>query len=147
MAFEDYNDRIIAEFRANDGEVAHFGRDLVLVHHVGAKSGIERVSPLMGIRVDDDTWLIAASKAGAPSHPAWYHNLLAHPEVLIETADAGTVAVRARELIGYDPCTPFDVGLQRTIQWFHDNWGNIQASARFGPGVSSAVREVIGMSQ
>lgn len=100
MAFEDYNDRIIAEFRANDGEVAHFGRDLVLVHHVGAKSGIERVSPLMGIRVDDDTWLIAASKAGAPSHPAWYHNLLAHPEVLIETADAGTVAVRARELIG-----------------------------------------------
>jgi len=100
MAFEDYNARIIAEFRANDGEVAHFGRDLVLVHHVGAKSGIERVSPLMGIRVDDDTWLIAASKAGAPSHPAWYHNLLAHPEVLIETADAGTVAVRARELIG-----------------------------------------------
>lgn len=100
MAFEDYNDRIIAEFRANDGEVAHFGRDLVLVHHVGAKSGIERVSPLMGIRVDDDTWLIAASKAGAPSHPAWYHNLLAHPEVLIETADAGTVALRARELIG-----------------------------------------------
>jgi nucleoside-diphosphate-sugar epimerase len=54
---------------------------------------------------------------------------------------------RARELIGYDPCTPFDVGLQRTIQWFHDNWVNIQASARFGPGVSSAVREVIGMSQ
>lgn len=100
MAFQDYNERIIAEFRSNEGEVANFGRDLVLVHHIGAKSGVERVSPLMGIRSDDDTWLIAASKGGAPSNPAWYHNLLAHPDVQIETADAGTVAVRAVELTG-----------------------------------------------
>ena len=49
---------------------------------------------------------------------------------------------RARELIGYNPSTPFEEGLQHTIQWFHDNWGLIEASARFGPGVSSAVREV-----
>jgi UDP-glucose 4-epimerase len=49
---------------------------------------------------------------------------------------------RARELIGYEPSTPFQKGLQQTIQWFRDNWNRIEASARFGPGASSAVREV-----
>ena len=49
---------------------------------------------------------------------------------------------RARELIGYNPSTPFEVGLQHTIQWFHDNWERIEHCARFGPGISSAVREV-----
>lgn len=100
MSHDRFNDRIVAEFRANDGEVARFGRSLILVHHVGAKSGTERVSPVMGIRTDDDTWLIAASKAGAPQNPAWYHNLLAHPEARIETPDDGEVAVRVTELTG-----------------------------------------------
>jgi len=50
---------------------------------------------------------------------------------------------RARELIGYDPATPFEEGLKNTIQWFRDNWALIEASARFGPGVSSAVREQV----
>jgi UDP-glucose 4-epimerase len=49
---------------------------------------------------------------------------------------------RARELIGYNLSTPFEEGLQHTIQWFQDNWDRIEACARFGPGVSSAVREV-----
>lgn len=49
---------------------------------------------------------------------------------------------RARELIGYDPSTPFQEGLQSTIQWFRDNWHRIEAAAQFGPGVSSAVREI-----
>ncbi len=49
---------------------------------------------------------------------------------------------RARELIGYNPTTPFDVGLRNTISWFTDNWERIEAAARFGPGVSSAVREM-----
>jgi len=49
---------------------------------------------------------------------------------------------RARALIGYSPSTPFEEGLQHTIQWFHDNWNRIEVAARFGPGVSSAVREV-----
>jgi UDP-glucose 4-epimerase len=49
---------------------------------------------------------------------------------------------RARELIGYNPSTPFQEGLQHTIQWFRDNWDRIEASARFAPGISSAVREM-----
>ena len=48
----------------------------------------------------------------------------------------------ARELIGYNPSTPFKEGLENTIRWFQDNWDLIEPSARFGPGMSSAVREV-----
>lgn len=98
----DWNQQIIDEFRTNDGTVTTmgFGRALVLVHHVGAKSGTERVTPLAGIRTDDDTWLIAASKGGADDNPAWYHNLRANPEISIETPDDGTVDVRARVLEG-----------------------------------------------
>jgi deazaflavin-dependent oxidoreductase (nitroreductase family) len=99
--FDAWNQPVIDEFRANDGSVSHgFGRALVLLHHVGAKSGIERVSPVMGIRQGADTWFVAASKGGAPENPAWYHNLLAHAETTIETPDEGVVAVRAEELTG-----------------------------------------------
>ncbi|KUP95940.1 nitroreductase family deazaflavin-dependent oxidoreductase [Thermobifida cellulosilytica] len=98
----DFNRKIIEEFRANGGTVtsAPFGRTLVLVHHRGAKSGIERVNPLVHVRQDPDTWLVAASKGGAPDNPAWYHNLLAHPETTIETPDDGVVDVRVEELTG-----------------------------------------------
>lgn len=91
----DWNDTIIEEFRANGGTVttAGFGRSLVLVHHTGARSGEERVAPLMGLHPSDDVWLIAASAAGAPKHPAWFFNLVAHP-------DDSTVAVHARVLEG-----------------------------------------------
>jgi len=98
--YRQFNDQIIDEFRATGGTVNRFGRSLVLVHHVGARSGIERMTPVMSIRVDDDTWLIAASKAGAPEHPAWYHNLRANPDVSIETPDDGVVEVHARVLPG-----------------------------------------------
>ena len=74
--FNDWNQRIIDTFRANAGEVPQFGRSLVLVHHIGAKSGLVRVSPVMALRDGDDTWLIAASKAGAPENPAWYLSLI-----------------------------------------------------------------------
>lgn len=98
----DWNDSIIEEFRANGGTVttAGFGRSLVLVHHTGARSGEERVAPLMGLHPSDDVWLIAASAAGAPRNPAWFHNLVAHPDTVIEAPDDGTVAVRARVLEG-----------------------------------------------
>ena len=98
----DWNQRIIDEFRSNGGtvETMGFGRGLVLLHHLGARSGTERVTPLAVVREDDDTWLVAASKAGAPDNPDWYHNLRAHPDVEIETPDDGTVPVRATELTG-----------------------------------------------
>lgn len=93
-----YNQPIIDEFRANNGTVTHFGRGLVLVHHIGAKSGEERVTPVASWRVAPDAWLISASKAGADDNPAWYHNLLAHPDVTIETPDDGDVEVHVTDL-------------------------------------------------
>ena len=102
---QDWNARVIAEFRDHDGtvtEAAPFGRSLVLLHHTGARTGTERVSPLAHVRDGDDTWLVAASKAGAPDNPDWFHNLRAHPEVSIETPDDGVVQVRAEELTGDD---------------------------------------------
>lgn len=92
---DSWNDSIIEEFRSHGGTVSRFGRALVLLHHRGAKSGAERVSPVMAIRESPDAWLIAASKAGAHEHPGWFHNLRAHAETQIETPDDGVVAVRA----------------------------------------------------
>jgi deazaflavin-dependent oxidoreductase (nitroreductase family) len=98
----NWNQNVIDEFRANDGTVttAGFGRALVLLHHVGARTGQERVAPVRAIRQDQDAWLVAASKGGAPDNPAWFHNLKAHPDVSIEVPGEGTVPVRARVLEG-----------------------------------------------
>ncbi|WP_426595165.1 nitroreductase/quinone reductase family protein [Cellulomonas sp. McL0617] len=101
----DWNQQIIDEFRANGGDVATagFGKGLVLLHHRGAKTGTERVNPVAFIADDGgDAWLVAASKSGAPQNPAWFHNLLAHPDVEIETPDDGTVLVHATQLTGAD---------------------------------------------
>jgi deazaflavin-dependent oxidoreductase (nitroreductase family) len=94
----DWNQRIIDEFRSNGGRVGgNFeGAPLLLLHHVGRKSGIERVSPMMYQAVGDDL-AVFASKAGADTHPDWYHNLLAHPHVEVELG-TDKVAVRARDL-------------------------------------------------
>ena len=98
----DWNQSIIDEFRANGGFVQTngFGKGLVLLHHRGARTGTERVSPVAAIADGEGAWLVAASKGGAPENPAWFHNLLAHPDVEIETPDDGTVPVRATELLG-----------------------------------------------
>ena len=84
----DFNGKIIAEFRANDGKVGgpFEGAPMILVHHTGAKSGTERVAPLMYQQVGD-SFAIFASKAGAPDNPAWFHNLVANPKT---TAEVGT---------------------------------------------------------
>ena len=81
----DWNSKVIEEFRANDGKVggAFDGFPLLLLHHVGAKSGVERVNPLAYQRVGD-SWAVFASKGGAPTNPDWFHNLVAHPGVSIE---------------------------------------------------------------
>ena len=79
-------------------ETAGFGDNLVLLHTVGAKSGEPRIHPLMAIEVSDG-WLVAASAAGAPRHPAWFFNLQANPDVAVETGSA-TVPALARILTG-----------------------------------------------
>lgn len=94
----DYNAQIIDEFRANHGKVGgNFeGAPLLLLHSVGAKSGQERVNPMMYLQ-DGDRYLVFASKGGAPTNPDWYHNLKANPDAEIEVGDE-TFAVRAEEL-------------------------------------------------
>ena len=99
----DWNQQIIDEFRANGGTVQTmgFGRGLVLVHNLGARSGEERINPVANIRQPDGSRLIAASAGGAEKNPAWYHNLLAHPDVTIETPD-GTEEVHVTDLQGQE---------------------------------------------
>ena len=84
----DRNARIVAEFRANGGKVG--GRfenaTLLLLHTTGAKSGKERVTPLVCL-ADGGRLLVFASKAGAPTHPDWYHNLVANPRVTVEVGE------------------------------------------------------------
>jgi len=97
---QDFNARVIEEFRANDGRVGDRfeGATLLLLHHTGARSGIERVNPLAYL-ADGDRYVIFASKAGAPDNPDWYHNLKAHPDVHIEVGTQ-TLDVRASEATG-----------------------------------------------
>jgi deazaflavin-dependent oxidoreductase (nitroreductase family) len=76
-----YNQKLIEEFRANGG--VEPGRPLLLLTTKGARSGEERTTPMMFIP-DGDRLLVIASNAGAPRHPDWYYNLLAHPEVTVE---------------------------------------------------------------
>ena len=81
----DWNRQTIEEFRANKGKVSGFweSKPLLLLTTTGAKSGQHRTTPTMYLR-DGDRLLIFASKGGAPMHPAWYHNLVAHPQVTVE---------------------------------------------------------------
>jgi deazaflavin-dependent oxidoreductase (nitroreductase family) len=81
-----FNDDLITHFRKNNGIVTEgpfTGRDVLLLTTTGAKSGEPRTHPLVYTR-DGDRYLVIASKGGAPTHPSWYHNLRAHPEVTVE---------------------------------------------------------------
>ena len=92
----DWNTRVIDEFRSNQGKVGgpFEGRPMLLIHHRGAKSGTPRVSPVVYQPIGDD-FAVFASKGGAPTNPAWYHNLVAHPDVEVEVG-GDTIPVRAR---------------------------------------------------
>lgn len=81
----EFNDKVIAEFRENDGVVGGFFEEhtLLLLHTTGAKSGLARISPLM-TTTDDDRYILVASSGGAENHPSWYHNIVANPNVTIE---------------------------------------------------------------
>ena len=83
-----FNNNVADEFRANGGRVGgqFEGADLLLLTTTGAKSGKKRLNPLVAL-VEGDTLYVFASKAGAPTSPDWYHNLVANPEVEVEFGD------------------------------------------------------------
>jgi deazaflavin-dependent oxidoreductase (nitroreductase family) len=114
---QDFNARIIDEFRANDGVVGgpFEGATLLLLHHVGAKSGKDRINPLVYNR-DGDRYVIFASKAGAPTNPDWYHNLKAHPNVTIEVG-TDTIEVVASEATGDERDRLFNAQVKRSPQF------------------------------
>lgn len=99
----NWNDATIREFHAKAGKgIAGFGDRLLLLTTVGARSGKERISPMMYHR-DGERYVVVASKGGAPEHPAWYLNLKANPVARVEVgAKTGTETfqVRAREAKG-----------------------------------------------
>ena len=96
----NWNEQIIQEFRDNQGKVGgpFAGTPMILIHHLGAKSGTERVNPLAYLP-DGDDMVIAASKGGAPTNPDWYHNLKAHPRITVEVG-TDTFTVDATEETG-----------------------------------------------
>ena len=96
----DFNRRNIEEFRANHGRIGgqFEGAPVLLLHSIGARSGEERVSPMMYVP-DGDRYLVFASAAGADRNPAWYWNLVANPNASIEVGDEH-LGVRAVELTG-----------------------------------------------
>jgi deazaflavin-dependent oxidoreductase (nitroreductase family) len=96
-AFAAMTQALISEHRANKGQITHgpfAGRPVLLLTTTGAHSGEPRLAPLVYTR-DGDHYVIIASKGGAPTHPAWYHNLVANPVVTVE-ADGETFTARAR---------------------------------------------------
>ncbi len=104
-ATNDWNAQIIEEFRANEGRVGgpFAGAPLTLVHHRGRSSGREHVAPVMYLADDTDpaTIYVFASKAGAPTHPQWYHNLVAAGRAVVEVGTE-TYEVTVSEVVGPD---------------------------------------------
>ena len=98
----DWNQKVIDEFRANAGKVGGYfeGAPMILVHHIGARSGQQRINPLVYLP-DGDAMVIAATKGGHPNNPDWYYNVKANPRM---TAEVGTetITVEAQEVSGQD---------------------------------------------
>jgi len=99
----DWNDRIVAEFRANEGRVGggFAGAPMIVVHHVGRSSGKEYINPLVYLpgEGDDDAIYIFASKGGAPENPEWYRNLVAAGQATVEVGTS-TYPVTITEVHG-----------------------------------------------
>jgi deazaflavin-dependent oxidoreductase (nitroreductase family) len=98
--FDEMNRTVITEFRETGGKAGGIfeGKPLVLVHHTGAKSGKERIAPLVPL-LDEGRIYVFASKGGADTNPDWYHNLVANPETTVEQGSE-TFPVTARVLSG-----------------------------------------------
>lgn len=95
------NKRIIDEFRANEGRVGgpFEGKDLLLLHTLGAKSQQERINPVACIK-DGERFAVIASKGGAPTNPDWYYNVVANPQVTVEV---GTEKFQAKATVAEEP--------------------------------------------
>jgi deazaflavin-dependent oxidoreductase (nitroreductase family) len=96
----DFNEQVIAEFRANGGKVGGMfeGAPMVLLHTTGASTGLERVHPLMYQQVGDEV-AVFASNGGGTTDPVWYRNLTAEPSVTVEIGDE-TLPMTARVAAG-----------------------------------------------
>jgi deazaflavin-dependent oxidoreductase (nitroreductase family) len=110
---DEFNQRTIAEFRANSGRVGgnFAGAPLLLLRTVGARSGRPRINPVMYL-ADGGRYLVFASKAGSDRNPDWYWNLRANPEVTIEVGEE-TIAVHATELTGAERDEKYRVQAER----------------------------------
>jgi deazaflavin-dependent oxidoreductase (nitroreductase family) len=103
---QDWNASVIKEFRENEGRLSggFAGAPVLLLHTTGAKSGTERVHPMMYLDQDGHRYVFA-SRAGSDRHPDWYHNLVAHPDVTVEAgsetypATASTVTGELRDQV------------------------------------------------
>jgi deazaflavin-dependent oxidoreductase (nitroreductase family) len=96
-----YNTKIIEEFRVNRGHVGGpwAGTPMILIRHIGAKSGIERTTPLACSPQGRGRYAVVASNGGSPTHPDWYYNLKANPRIKAEVGEQ-TFTVLAEELDG-----------------------------------------------
>jgi deazaflavin-dependent oxidoreductase (nitroreductase family) len=96
----DYNGRVIQEFRANGGKVGGVfeGRSLLLLHTLGARTGAPRVNPVEYLQLDNG-YAVFATNDGQERNPGWYRNVLAHPRVTVEVGSS-TIGVKAREAAG-----------------------------------------------
>ena len=119
----DFNAQVIADFKQHGGKPGGYFKDapVLLLHSIGAKSGQQRMQPLMYLRQEaDGPWYIFASYGGAPKNPAWFHNQVAHPDVEIEIGD-GTdierIPVRARVLEGDERTTVYAEQARRFPQF------------------------------
>ena len=111
----EWNDKVIEELRANGGTAPSMGgATLLILHTTGAKSGQERLSPLL-YRERGDDLVIFASYAGAPVNPAWFHNLVAHPDVTVEIGGE-TRSVRAARRRPGRSATSSTSGTSRTTR-------------------------------
>ena len=113
---DNWNDKVIAEFRANEGRLGgNFeGAPVVLVHHRGRTSGRDYVNPMMYLPDDNDpdTIYVFATKGGAPTNPDWYYNLIAASEGTVERGTE-VYAVTVHEVIGEDRDRIYDEQARR----------------------------------
>lgn len=119
----DFNAQVIADFNESGGKPGGYFKNapVLLLHSIGAKSGAERLQPLMYLKQDDEgPWHIFASYGGAPKNPAWFHNLVANPAIEIEIGDGTTIEripVHARVLDESDRATVYAEQARRFPQF------------------------------